>query len=404
MIRHSIVTCLLFCAIVFFSANCGDSGPQAEGDPEAETPQEEAGEEPVEDSTDPEELPLEEPDTVEAADTTDPEPEITEPELEESAPVCDPPCDLRFETCEIDGCVCREGYHDGGEGDCTHAGTCADGYAIPMGGADCLPLEEVCADDLPCKRLTGWMPTGCRYNERLDGTSCEGQSQDPCVTHFSCMTGECLPMWADCAEVRPIVFVHGVNGSSAGWETMAQRLIADGWPPEYLFFFDAADPSWGCNVDNAAAIQALVREAMETTCHSRIDLIAHSMGTLSSRYFVKNLGGQFVVNTYLTLGGMHHGLSSSCWAPDFLNVCIWQEICETGAYVAQLNADPATPGDLWWVSMYGTADATVPNDSSHLNGAENIAFEGVEHDGANGLLQVPQVYEEVKRVLGYECW
>lgn len=98
------------------------------------------------------------------------------------------------------------------------------------------------------------------------------------------------------------VFVHGVNGSSANYATMIARLVADGWPADHLFAFDAADPKWGCNLDNAAAIKQLVEHAMDVTGQARVDLVAHSMGTLSSRYYVKNLGGKDVVNTYVTLG------------------------------------------------------------------------------------------------------
>ena len=121
---------------------------------------------------------------------------------------------------------------------------------------------------------------------------------------------------------RPLVLVHGINGSSADFKLMKQRLIADGWPESWIFVFDAADPSWGCNVDNAAAIKALVERAIAETCQPRVDLIAHSMGTLSTRYFLKDLAGTDLVNNYVTLGGPHHGLSSPCFAPDFLNVCV----------------------------------------------------------------------------------
>ena len=207
-----------------------------------------------------------------------------------------------------------------------------------------------------------------------------------------------------CVVPRPILLVHGINGSSADYAVMVQRLIAAGWPPDLLYTFDAVDPSWTCNVDNAAAIDALVSKMMAETGQDRIDLIAHSMGTLSTRYWLKFLGGQEKVNTYVTLGGMHHGLASPCWAPAFLGVCVWSELCESAEYVASLNAAPATPGELHWVSLIGTADATVPNASSTLAGAENITFEGVEHSGPNGLLEVAEVFEEVLRVLAYPCW
>ena len=207
-----------------------------------------------------------------------------------------------------------------------------------------------------------------------------------------------------CGSPRPVVFMHGINGSSANWGTIMERLAADGWPAEYLVAVDVEDASWGCNVDNAASIGQAVDTLRAATGQPRVDLVAHSMGTLSSRYYVKNLGGTEVVNSYVTLGGMHHGLISSCFAPDFLNVCVWSEICQWGDFVTQLNEPPATPGELNWVSIYSTSDGTVAAASSQLDGAEMIAFEGVDHDGPNGLLQVEQVYAELKRVLEYECW
>ena len=63
-----------------------------------------------------------------------------------------------------------------------------------------------------------------------------------------------------------------------------------------------------------------------------------------------------------------------------------------------------TPGETHWVSMFGTADETVSNASSTLLGAENIPFEGVEHSGANGLLDSDEVWVEVVRALEYPCW
>jgi triacylglycerol lipase len=201
---------------------------------------------------------------------------------------------------------------------------------------------------------------------------------------------------------RPIVFVHGVNGSSAEFDVMIGRLVGEGWPPEFLYAIDFADPRWGCNVDNADTIAETVGRVMMETGETRVDIVAHSMGTLSSRYYIKNLGGTEVVNTYVTLGGMHHGIRSSCLNP--LPVCVWQELCATGEYVEGLNADPSTPGELFWVSIYSTDDSVVPPESAYLEGAENIEVSGVDHAGANGLLEHEIVFPHVLRVLSYPRW
>lgn len=179
----------------------------------------------------------------------------------------------------------------------------------------------------------------------------------------------------------PILFVHGINGSAADFDAMIARFVAAGWPASSLAAHTFTDPAWGCNVDNAMAIATWAAELKAATGAPQIDVVAHSMGTLSSRYFEKNLGGSAMTRNYVTLGGMHHGLSTSC-SPDFpFKPCVWTEICSTGAFVAQLNQAPGTPGPAHWTSIYGSADTTVPNTSSMLVGADNFPVNGVDHVG-----------------------
>lgn len=198
----------------------------------------------------------------------------------------------------------------------------------------------------------------------------------------------------------PILFVHGINGEAANFDALKQRLVDDGWAADmlYAYTFENAGQT-GCNVDHAADIEGWVNDILTTNAVDKVNVIAHSMGTLSSRYFVKMMGGTDKVARFITLGGMHHGLSSSCagvglpFAP-----CTWAELCETGDFIANLNAAPATPGELHWVSIAGTADTTVPNASSHLEGAENLVIPGASH---TGLLDDAAAYAEIQRVLAY---
>lgn len=318
-------------------------------------------------------------------------------------PACTPACTAPNTTCEGQACVCAAGHHDGGDGSCVAAGTCASGFGLKPGESTCRALAEVCPPGA-CVTARGWSQGQCDYVVLPDGTACPGQSNDRCVTRFECRTSQCTGLAPTCGARRPLVLVHGINGSSADFAVMKQRLIADGWPESWIYLFDAQDPKWGCNVDNAEAIRLLVQKAREETCQPRVDLIAHSMGTLSTRDYLKNLGGADLVNTYVTLGGPHHGLASPCYAPGFLGVCVWREMCETGDFIKQLNSPPAIVGHGHWVSIYGTADTTIPNASSQLAGAENISMPGVEHSGARGLTEDAATYAEVLRVLRYSCW
>ncbi len=205
------------------------------------------------------------------------------------------------------------------------------------------------------------------------------------------------PADAAAALPDPVVFVHGVKGSSADFKVMIDRLVSDGWPRERLVALDFADPQWGCNADNAVTIKTNVDLLRAKTGAARVDLVAHSMGSLSSRRYVRDLGGKDAVATYVTLGGMHHGLDSSCLNP--LPVCTWEELCGTKPYLVALNTAPVTPGPAKWVSIFSKTDETVPAASAHLDGAENIELDGIDHSGKSGLLERPEAYAQVKRVL-----
>ena len=196
---------------------------------------------------------------------------------------------------------------------------------------------------------------------------------------------------------RPILFVHGINGSDADWTVMIDRFLADGVPAERIMARTFENPGWGCNVDNAETLRLWAAELMMTTGALQIDVVAHSMGTLSSRHYVKMLGGLTSVENYVTIAGMNHGLTLPCLSP--LNVCVWKELCATGEFITALNAPPATPPPTHWVAIYSDGDDTVPVDSAPLDGADNIMIPGLEHDGPMGVQQSELVYQAVKNAL-----
>lgn len=200
-------------------------------------------------------------------------------------------------------------------------------------------------------------------------------------------------------EREPVIFVHGIGGSSAEFEVLKARLVADGWSPDRLYALDYPSPRWGCNVDNAEFLRQRVEEILAATGARRVDLVAHSMGTLSSRYFLERLGGLAQVSTYVTLGGLHHGNRSACLNP--LPVCVWQELCPTNPYLTDLNMEPIDLGPVHWVSICSRSDDTADLETCRFDPAENIEVDGVDHAGANGLLEHVIVYPHLLRVLDY---
>jgi len=100
---------------------------------------------------------------------------------------------------------------------------------------------------------------------------------------------------------NPILFVHGWNASSATWNTMVSRFKADGWTSAELV-------NWSynfrqSNATTAAQIQQKVDSVLNATGATQVDIISHSMGALSARYYVRNLGGDGKVDALVTLGG-----------------------------------------------------------------------------------------------------
>jgi pimeloyl-ACP methyl ester carboxylesterase len=152
------------------------------------------------------------------------------------------------------------------------------------------------------------------------------------------------------------------------------------------------EPVAGSIDDYAPLIEARVQELCAATGAARIAIVAHSMGGLAARAWMRAHGSARVARL-VTLGTPHHGTVLANLGP--------------GANAAQMRRDSAwlrdlaaaeTPADrARIVSIYTHHDNIIaPQDSSLLPGARNIAFGGVGHValGSN-----PRVLAEVLRVL-----
>lgn len=171
---------------------------------------------------------------------------------------------------------------------------------------------------------------------------------------------------------NPILFVHGWSESGSIWNTDISRFQADGWTSSELnnWSYDTSQS----NATTAAQIQTKVDQILAATGATKVDLITHSMGALSSRYFIKNLGGDAKVDDWVSLGGPNHGTdtANACTS----SACV--EMRKGSTFLAALNATDETPSAVTYGTWWSPCDTIVP-DGVSISGARNTQTACVSH-------------------------
>ncbi len=186
----------------------------------------------------------------------------------------------------------------------------------------------------------------------------------------------------------PVLLVHGYGCNSGFWAHLEPLLDHERISHASIDL----EPVAGSIDDYAPLIEARVQELCAATGAAQIAIVAHSMGGLAARAWMRAHGSARVAKL-ITLGTPHHGTVLA-------NLGL-------GANAAQMRRDSAWLCDLAAgetqdvrtriVSIYTHHDNIIaPQDSSVLPGARNVAFGGVGHValGSN-----PRVLAEVLRVL-----
>lgn len=188
---------------------------------------------------------------------------------------------------------------------------------------------------------------------------------------------------------NPILFVHGYTGNASAWDNMRARFVADGWESNTLFAYTFSSTQSNATVANAVA--ARVNEIRAATGAAKVDIIAHSMGSLSSRYYIKNLGGTAFVDDWVSLGGPNHGTT---WAYGcfFFSPC--NQMLPGSSFLNALNSGDETPGAVNYGTWRSPCDELVtPSSSTSLSGATNTQTACISH---SALRTDATVYGQVR--------
>jgi triacylglycerol lipase len=204
-----------------------------------------------------------------------------------------------------------------------------------------------------------------------------------------CMTGAALSP-AGALALDPILFVHGWSGSASNWNTMIGRFEKDGYSKSQLRAY-----SYNTSQSNKTTAETIVKSEVEKlkkeTGAAKVDIIAHSMGSLNSRWYIKFVKeGEANVDDWVSLGGPNHGTTAANLC--FSTSCV--EMRPGSTFLSELNAGDETPGTVNYGTWWSPCDEFINPDSSvPLSGATNTETACISH---LALLSDETVYKGVR--------
>jgi triacylglycerol lipase len=204
-----------------------------------------------------------------------------------------------------------------------------------------------------------------------------------------CLAGAALAPSASFA-VDPILFVHGWSRSASDWNTMKANFEKDGWAKKQLQAY-SYNTSTSNKTTAETTVKTEVEKLLETNKASKVDIIAHSMGSLNTRWYIKFVeGGGTKVDDWVSLGGPNHGT-------DFANLCFSTacvEMRQGSTFLSELNAGDETPGAVNYGTWWSPCDEIINPDSSvALAGATNTETACISH---SALMTNATVYGQVR--------
>jgi len=179
----------------------------------------------------------------------------------------------------------------------------------------------------------------------------------------------------------PVLLVHGYGCNSGYWHAMHRALARDGINHHAIDL----EPVFGDIEEYVPLVQKAVNDLCRSSGHGRVIVVAHSMGGLAARAYLRTHGNAKIARL-ITIGTPHHGTAIANFGVGMnCRQMHSRATKDRGQYVSSLwlrkldeGEDIATRANI--VSIYSHHDNIVaPQTSAHLDGARNIAFEGIGH-------------------------
>ncbi|OGB23036.1 MAG: lipase [Burkholderiales bacterium RIFCSPLOWO2_02_FULL_57_36] len=177
----------------------------------------------------------------------------------------------------------------------------------------------------------------------------------------------------------PVLLIHGYGCNSGYWHPMSKALTK----ARIAHYAIDLEPV----LHDIDGYVPLIHRAVETVCaetgHEKIVMVAHSMGGLAARAYLRDHGSRHIAKV-ITLGSPHQGTGLANFGAGLNSRQMrWTGNAKTGTPSEWLRTLAETENDAiraLFVSIYSHHDNIVsPQTSSHLQGATNIEFNGIGH-------------------------
>ena len=189
----------------------------------------------------------------------------------------------------------------------------------------------------------------------------------------------------------PVILVHGTLANmNDNWQA-ASPLLANNGYCVYAFNYGGSSPSsilqaTGPIETSAQQLSDFVNQVLATTGASKVDLVGHSQGGMMPRYYLSFLGGGSKVDRFVALAPSNHGSTLDGLTTLLQQVGLFAPVsgflltnCDAcleqtagSAFLANLNAQPNSPGVRYTVIETTGDEVVTPYTSAYLPAAPNV--------------------------------
>ncbi len=167
------------------------------------------------------------------------------------------------------------------------------------------------------------------------------------------------------ARPLPAVIVHGTFGDQKSLlDNLSLSLKRDGF---CVYALDYGNRATGPIEQSAQQLKTFVDKVLAATGAAKVEIVGHSQGGMMPRYYIKNLGGDALVEDLVGLAPSNHGttINRAFSSSPFCVSCDQQRAGSD--FLTALNTTDETPGDVDYTQVETRYDeVVVPYTSAFL--------------------------------------